>query len=201
MDYLKWIESLPTVNELDIDKVSIPCLKKKNESEASDLGFEIQYYNDDEIEQSILYDDGLLYFKSTDWKPNGDLDKDIVKFLNKLVKKYPGIDYENKNHSISNTNFVIDKNGFDSYISDGFAEQLLKKQKYDVVFQITVEENEFIVDIDGIRLYDYESPFSKLLDKLENIESILDIPNNLGSIDGWCKIMEKNGFVRENKCV
>jgi len=63
------------------------------------------------------------------------------------------------------------------------------------------DDNKLVLEpvITILQFLDYECPQSKMMLQLERIESILEMPNNLASIEGWVKLMESHGFVRGEK--
>lgn len=46
--------------------------------------------------------------------------------------------------------------------------------------------------VDAVRLTDYTSPSRQMRERIEYIEHILNMPNNLGSVQGWVELMKAN---------
>jgi hypothetical protein len=161
---------------------------------------------------SVLYKDNyLLYFKT---KLNYDLDKDscisISNDLDYMIEKLAsknipmskmmladkGTVFWDKYHfefnmgayeffltQHPNNVAVISINEWYEWESDDEDEDENDDSSVDLT-----EKCKFIIE--GIYFPDYVSPLGKLHERVERIDEVLDMPNNLGSVKGWVDVMK-----------
>lgn len=60
------------------------------------------------------------------------------------------------------------------------------------LIQLKIYENECKWKVLRVKLLDYTGTLGKIFEILNNVEKILDMPGNMGSIEGWLAICKEN---------
>jgi len=157
--------TLPHIDDLDLSKISI-------------LG------------DNILYNDTPLFCVTQLINDNPYIPNSFQQKIQSLFETL-NLDYYEGPDSIS----VYDKQGYKlSDIQNPTLDYIVRNKRHKIIINI-VRNDGFRPYMSCVQFLDYESPLNKKLqsleNKLENIERILDIPNNMGSIYGWIEIMKE----------
>ena len=185
--------NVPHINDIDPSKITQRSLLKDDEYYYLD---DADYYGENEL----LYENKQLFCKVTlDLDNDGRVQlKNIPdSFLKHSITEDDGIK-EYKHLILQSLEFVIyDKNELPFPLVCEFAATLLKSSAHEAIVtlvDIDVEDHIFRWDIVSVQFTEILSPQSReflhMRDKFNEIERILDIPNNLGSIQGWLEIVK-----------
>lgn len=176
--------NIPFIDEIDYtDKLSVhPEVTESdgNSDDWFDEDPEIFYDGQPFIckVKSITFEKGTLVINNV---PNKLID--CLKTLNVQL---------NESNIMQDDCSFYDKYGFVFTNNAQLGCSLLHTEKHEAIVSCCSLYEDFHWEVCSIRFPDFVSPNGLLYEKLENIERILDIPNNLGSIQGWLEIIKES---------
>ena len=185
-------EEFKKIEDIDWSKVTCPepsLEQDGNESEDSN-----DSWTDDEDETYLMYEGEDLLFviesRGLDIrKQNVCVPKDVMEQVQKSLKDERLCD----TFLFEEQTMVFDKSGFQiTSPSDIFLKHMCKTNRFKAVVSIFKEKyslhSSYRMCITMIHFMDHVSSMSKLYEKVGEIQKTLDIPNNVGSIEGWLEI-------------